>query len=603
MDIKAEVKSISDLKDYFFIVPDYQREYVWKSDEHVQQFLQDIFNEFDPAKSFKDQSKYFIGSSIIVKRTDSSFDVVDGQQRLTTIVISLCSIRKILEDLKDVDEESKTQLLKIINDWLYVYNIALDRKTPRLILQYPESKTYLTQLIEKKEFVDEPTASIKKMVEAFDTVTQFLTEIEKSNRETLVNFIKYFLINVELVVIKPDDLSSALKIFETINQRGAGLNAMDLVKNLLFSHANADDFSAIKVIWKEMSNHLDQSGEGDNPLRFLRYFITARYHDGVLREDQLYNWIISKEGKKRIGYERDPVAFAKELKKGAWLYCRFIKATNSWEEDSDYPSITGIGYLLKKNSRQHLIPLLALSEKFGKDDIILLSKHLESLAFYYSVNRILTKSYETLFASWAVQLRALKSSQELISFIIEKIGAEIKQRQEQFLSSFASRSQHDLNPQYRVKYVLGKIEDYIREKSNLPRADYVFYQDQQLEHILPQSGEKIPAEKYPQTYDYENSVYRFGNLTLLEAPINQSLNYSNDISSNEWFFVKKAAYLNSNVYLTRTFSKVSIGQNSVFNNFANNHLKSFDKWDMETIAERQEMMKKLIVKIWPLASE
>ncbi len=598
MDIKAEVKSISDLKDYFFIVPDYQREYVWLADGHVQQFLNDIYNEFDPAKSFKDQSKYFIGSSIIVKRTDSSFDVVDGQQRLTTIVISLCAIRETLENLTDADIETKDQLIKIINDWLYVYNIALDKKTPRLILQYPESKTYLTTLIEKKEFTEQVTPSIKKMKDALSAVKQFLKEIEMTDKATLLNFIKYFLINVELVVIKPDDLSSALKIFETINQRGAGLNAMDLVKNLLFSHASEEDFTAIKIIWKDMSNQLDQSGEGDNPLRFLRYFITARYHDGVLREDQLYNWIISKEGKSRIGYQSDPLSFAKELKKGATVYSRYIKATNSWEEDSEYPGITGIGYLLKKNSRQHLIPLLALNNSFSKDDVVLLSKNLESLAFYYSVNRILTKSYETLFASWATELRSLKSSTELKEFIKQSIAPEILQRQEQFISSFSTRSQHDLNPQYRVKYVLGKVEDYIREKSNLPRADYAFYQDQQLEHILPQTGENIPTDKFPQKYDYENAVYKFGNLTLLEAPINQSINFFNDVSNNEWFVGKKAAYQNSNIYLSKTLSGISIGQNTSFNQFAQGNLKSYEHWDIETISSRQEMMKKLMMEIW-----
>ena len=49
----------------------------------------------------------------------------------------------------------------------------------------------------------------------------------------LVNYVSFALTRLELVVIEAEELSSALKIFETINQRGAGLNAMDLVKNLL----------------------------------------------------------------------------------------------------------------------------------------------------------------------------------------------------------------------------------------------------------------------------------------------------------------------------------------------------------------------------------
>src|SRR6266576_1687189 len=97
MEIKADVKKVEALKDFFFIVPDYQREYVWESDTHVSRFLQDINDEFDP--NTHEQTSYFIGSTIIVKRKDGQFDVIDGQQRLTTIIISLCAMREMLNKL------------------------------------------------------------------------------------------------------------------------------------------------------------------------------------------------------------------------------------------------------------------------------------------------------------------------------------------------------------------------------------------------------------------------------------------------------------------------------------------------------------------------
>ena len=65
MKIKAEVKSIDKLKDYFFVVPDYQREYVWQVDDQIEQFLIDIDDEYDPHA--KQQTSYFIGSIIVVK--------------------------------------------------------------------------------------------------------------------------------------------------------------------------------------------------------------------------------------------------------------------------------------------------------------------------------------------------------------------------------------------------------------------------------------------------------------------------------------------------------------------------------------------------------
>ena len=66
MEIKAEVKSIERLKDYFFVVPDYQREYVWRVDDQIEQFLIDIDDEYDP--NAKKQTNYFIDSIIVVKK-------------------------------------------------------------------------------------------------------------------------------------------------------------------------------------------------------------------------------------------------------------------------------------------------------------------------------------------------------------------------------------------------------------------------------------------------------------------------------------------------------------------------------------------------------
>lgn len=83
-----------------------------------------------------------------------------------------------------------------------------------------------------------------------------------------------------------------------------------------------------------------------------------------------------------------------------------------------------------------------------------------------------------------------------------------------------------------------RVEEFIRENVNFPKANLMSYQSQQLEHILPQTSTNVPADKYPGQYDYQNAVYKNGNLTLLEQPINGSLNYSNDISSNEWFDTK-----------------------------------------------------------------
>jgi hypothetical protein len=525
---------------------------------------------------------------------------------MTTIIIALCAMRDILssKDMEiegdDNSRETKGELLKIVKDILYKYSIEQGRKSPRLVLQYEESKNYLSNLIEEKPNTDGSTLSIERMQDAYQTILEFLQKYASTEKLTLLEFVRYFLVNVEMVIIEPDDLGSALKIFETINERGVGLNAMDLLKNLLFSNTGEADFKKIKDIWKKIVGNLETCKESEKPLRFLRYFLIARHHNGTIREDEIYPWISSAEGKKLLKYQSHPVEFAKEILDVSVKYCAFIRATESWAEDADYPSITGIGYLSKKSARQHIIPLLALGDHFAKEEVNLLARNIEALAFYYATLNIQTKNYESTFAKWAMNIRGLKTNEALIQFITEEIGVELLRQKASFNDKFANKSFGDIQPQYRIKYILGRLDNFIRTACFFPLADVSFYQEQQLEHILPQTGENIPEENYPETNDYSIAVSRVGNLTLLEQPINGSLNNTNDLSTGDWFIAKKNAYKKSHMLLTSTIPENTIGTNTAYNRFVAANLVHFDVWDRDKINERQQMLKKLMLKTWTL---
>src|SRR5690606_15458850 len=226
---------------------------------------------------------------------------------------------------------------------------------------------------------------------------------------SLISYARYFLTKIELVVIESENLSSALKIFETINQRGTGLNAMDLVKNLLFSEAKESDFQKIKDTWKEIIYSLQKCNEDGSPLRFIRYFLMARYHDGIIREDDIYKWIISPEGKTATKYQAQPLDFAKELQKIAKRYAELVVATELVKDGGDYPKTTNIGFVNKYKSRQHLILLLALDVTTDKATLEYLAQQIESFFFFSNTMGIQAKNNEGLFAKWAKELRGKKS--------------------------------------------------------------------------------------------------------------------------------------------------------------------------------------------------
>lgn len=595
MEIKAEVKSITKLKDYFFVVPDYQREYVWKPDDQVEQFIIDIDNEYESNPQL--QKSYFIGSIIIVENKKGKFDVIDGQQRLTTIVLSLCAFRDLLKPL-ELDSKQK-KYLQTIEELLSDFDMTTDETKLRLELQYEDSKDFLSKLIEEGKYEDDETPSIKKMEQAYDRLYTHYTGYMKESLKSFISYARYFLTKIELVVIESENLSSALKIFETINQRGSGLNAMDLVKNLLFSEAKESDFQKIKDTWKEIIYSLQKCNEDGSPLRFLRYFLMARYHDGIIREDDIYKWIISPEGKVATNYQAKPLEFAKELQKIAKRYAELVVATELVKDGGDYPKTTNIGFINKYKSRQHLILLLALDITTDKATLEYLAEQIESFFFFSNTMGIQAKYNERLFAKWAKKLRGKKSIDEVKEIVFTTLIPYIADKVPQFKSDFLSITHRAYHPLYRLRYILGKIENTVLVKAGLPKKGNNFFYDLQIEHILPQTPKNdfIP-EEFADKDEYYSMVYKLGNVLLLESTINQAINNFNDLNS-DWFEKKQAEYLKSDVVTTKLINhEFRIGKNAALNKFKDNYHYCFDNWGKEQIKERQKVLLELAFESW-----
>lgn len=601
MEVKAQVQNISKLKDYYFLVPDYQREYVWKVDDQVEQFLADIANEFEPGA--KDQSSYFIGSIIIVKNGDK-YDVIDGQQRLTTTVLTMCALRDLLKG--QTMDARQAQYFQSIDNWLSSFDIETNEVQVRLELQYEESKDFLLQLIQGHSWTGDETASIQRMREAYARIKDYLGQILASGLEALTEYARYFLTKIDLVVIESENLSSALKIFETINQRGAGLNAMDLVKNLLFSKAKGNDFSRIKEKWKDLTGHLQRAGEGDSPLRFLRYFLMARHYEGILREDELYKWIISPKGKERLRYEDAPYELAVELEKGGRRYADLVCATELQNDGGEYPAVTRIGFMNKIKSRQHLILLLALDHRSPASTLNYLADQIESFLFYVNTLGIQTKNYERQFTQWAASLRGLKTEAEIAPVVDATLRPYLQDKLGEFRQRFLALRDNDYHPLYRLRYVLGRMENTLLAQCNSPQKGLRTIDGLQIEHILPQTPRDgvIPPTLAANRAEYEAHVYRLGNVTLLESVINQAVNRHNDLDGT-WFADKQHQYVKSSLLSTQLLDhRFAIGVNTAVNRLSAQPSANFRtaQWDGQSIQQRQTALLELALDTWMLNS-
>ncbi|HEX7455488.1 MAG TPA: DUF262 domain-containing protein, partial [Gallionella sp.] len=113
--IESADLSISALFNDFYVVPDFQREYVWE-ERNIEQFLDDILDEFSDSHGdiTAGEAEYFIGSIVSCKEDNTgAFQLIDGQQRLTTIYLILCVIR---DRLLRLASSAPSTLLKQIAD-------------------------------------------------------------------------------------------------------------------------------------------------------------------------------------------------------------------------------------------------------------------------------------------------------------------------------------------------------------------------------------------------------------------------------------------------------------------------------------------------------
>jgi uncharacterized protein with ParB-like and HNH nuclease domain len=581
--IQSEDCSVSGLFQSFYAVPDYQREYVWDTDQ-VELLLKDVREEMGDG-SAQDAPEYFIGSIVVCPGRDGVLDLIDGQQRMTTLYITLCAIR---DRLAELGAEPSSVLNSQIAD-AAVDVSGEERRRYRLDLQYEDSGDALTRLADGKRIETPSTQSMRNMQNAHHVVMRFLESEFGQDPAAIRKLYGYLTNKVKLIRIQTEDVAKALKIFETINDRGVGLNSMDLLKNLLFMKTPKEQFARLKDTWKELQNTIFRMGE--KPLRFLRYFIFSRYNVDLLREDEIYGWFAKNDA--LVGYGRDPIGFAKELVSAAQAYERFREGKNEKGERNRY--LDNIRLLGGQAARQHLILLLA-GRHLAPALFDRLASEVESLFFCYVITREPTRDFERNFAKWATELRSIKTDEELTAFFVARFDKAKADLSNRFDDAMGRLSLGGLQF-YRFQYVLAKLTQQVdllaygetegtRWLTNYVSGGY------EVEHIFPQTPKVVAAEEFGPVSDPE-VVQRLGNLVLVEKSINISL-------GNRPYSEKRPVYQQSKLLLTRALSeRPKVGANTRIDR-AVSSIEPYVQWNEASLHRRQRSLVTLARAVWGL---
>ncbi|ENG0235944.1 DUF262 domain-containing protein [Burkholderia multivorans] len=589
-------------RECFYIVPDYQREYVW-TDKEVHQLLDDIDEQIDAGTT----REYFIGT-VLVSPTDQKnhYEVIDGQQRLTTFFLLLCALKHLFQG------EPQRQTVSGLISTSYTDSDGETRTSLKLEPRYENAGEVVTKLVELD--ADPQTAragiqsagiasfgSLENLVSAYSTLYRYL----KDNYEDAPKLKKYwgYLANNVVFIQISTDVSSALKIFETINERGVGLNPMDLLKNLLFTQVKQAQFTQLKDEWKKITKPLEK--EKEKPLRFLRYFLMANYvikndrGDAVVREDEIYDWFVDKDNAALCDYANKPFEFVRKVIRNVEHYLAF---SNGLGNDGK-PSLAmdSLKRLAGGAFSLHYVLLLAAAN-FPKPLFDHFVAQLESFLFYYIFTKTPTKDLERSFSQWADELRAIaaatdpvKQKVQLNAFITDRFDTNMAGKSQELVDALRRFTLYSMQ-QYRTRYLLARLTQHVEMAfSGLKTPGSLEpFTKLEIEHILPDNPTaelrgKWATENPGTAYDdYKN---RLGNLALLEKPINI-------VAGNDFYTAKQAEYRKSGNYLTRSLVELtSVGQNTSISRI-NEKLKAFPAWDAKAIEARHGLLITLAQDVW-----
>ena len=539
-----------------FIIPDYQRPYSWTSDQ-INTLFKDIW-EFTCNEGGTDkEGTYFLGSIVFYENKNGEQEIIDGQQRITSIFLLLRAIYTKLSKPKEKTEEAKNFINKIE---------PLIWKTNKLTGKVE----YSSILLNSKVISETENEVLKKILETgevneklednysknYNQILELIEEKSVENALMIYQFIYALLNQVIILPITADSQETALTIFSTLNDRGLPLSDADIFKAKIYNHLQSkEEKKEFIEKWKELEENTQNISENIQKL-FYYYMFYLR----ALENDR--NTTTPGLGKYYSTNKFDSLLennVLDELKKILNIWEIIVNSTQfieneSWSENKDILKVLNI--------------LTSYPNEFWKYPVIVYYlKHKDNKDFEEKFLKFLRKLYVELLKKYieSPTINAVKSN-------ILKLNAEII-NSDKPVFDFKSLSEDEIKEKIKIPHrnavrMLLKTLAYDIQDELLPEK-------WEIEHILPvkwensydlRENEKIAKEK----------IEHLGNKTPFEKKLNI-------IATNNYFSKKKLSYSKSKIEMTKEIGKI----------------KS-DKWDLDDIVERDVRMTDRIVNILKL---
>ncbi len=553
MRIKVDEQTLDRLFSVgptLFVVPDYQRPYSWGVDQ-----LNDFWDDID---QLPDDEEHFMGSIVFIvdSHNPSNFnklEVVDGQQRLTTISILL----KVLQD--KYIELGDEQAADSIKDLLY----------SRIIQQEPRIKLCLGRIDRdnyrkfiKGEYEEIKSTSIYKAYNFFKEKLKEINSVEEITK--LLHKIVY---KINFVIISTDSARSAYRLFETLNDRGLELSSVDLIKNHLLKVVSEKGLNLdyVKDAWEEIINNLN----GIDKVRYFRqYLMSSKIYKikGKITQEGLYDKFCSI-----LHSIKDIEGYVDDIRKQSVLYNKIANfAIDNFDNSKNEVINRHLRYIAAiKATTSYTFLLRVFNELKSAEEIIKILEVIEVFAIRRSIVGVSTADIDIIYNNLAHKAFDGDSCYDFVVNILKKNIPSDSEFEDKFKK--AQLRQND-----QTKYILDRIEVIgygSGQEGRLVANSFHVH----IEHIAPQSM-KNPKnwpgfEKLDET-ERREYIMNVGNLTLLEKRPNIQ-------AANSSFKEKKQFYTRENTDILMTHD-----------------LLKYDQWGVREIEERAKELAKKAVEIW-----
>lgn len=510
-------------------IPSYQRRYSWEEEQFT-----DLWRDLD---NIGPDGTHFFGTIVFMSGTHvaggtNEIDIVDGQQRITTVSILLCAIRDHLRET--YDEGDIAQRVESIDENLWIVNRDGEKQGMRLNLGNLDRESYQSLV---NGYINEiKNGKIKTAYEFFrdqlNTECSGLDDVKEIHDRILDQLI--------YVSITAKGHSEAYQLFETMNNRGLSLSPIDLMKNYLLmraaNRATADE-DRVENLWGDIIKNLDSLSDVNNPgvTFFRQYFMSSSIlgiHEKITTK-KLYDPTFIKT----IDRADDIETLLEDIREKSSLFCKLLQQdidqfspsenseVNRLLRDSQIVSITPFTFFLRAFSESEDVDLL--KEIIQKSNALLIRRQICDRN---------TGPHDTIFNH--LSQNAFESTDPL-GYINRYLESEGRfPNDDQFKRHF---TQEDFSRSDRTKYILSKIEEdhFGHGGKEVVQSRYQVH----IEHILPTYPGKNLTRLWLEPFEISDDEHddfkkKIGNLTLLEEDPN--------ISASNRSLEKKQEYYSEN---------------------------------------------------------